>query len=287
MELAVLGNVGFTQSTVGDKLGPWTIGGAAYGFALGAASAGVFPAIYSLVGGDFPNKVLDTIATRVDITNIVKDNLRKTGMFRYKYRNPDVRPSVKCDYGVLVDMQKYASFAKTECKWLHLCATLPLLNIDALPIRLKVQCVSMSFIRSSIQKIISSSRLSLTQSKLVFLNSSEWDALRGSYTWVRKAPSTFIVTDKTNVRAIQSHNEVLRARVDLTPFVLDTTGAGDVFAGAVVARIMQGDTLLDAMKCAIVTAQLVVHNWGLRSLEQQLFGQYFRLQKCFTSNCID
>jgi sugar/nucleoside kinase (ribokinase family) len=276
--LAVLGNIGFTQSTICGNTGPWTIGGAAYGVALGAAFVGGHPSMYSIVGVDFPEYILKVIGEKINTKHVLIDNKAITAKFKCTYPDVNASPHIECDFAALSEMQRYAENVKGDCSWLHVCAMSPLTSIDALPIRLGANNVSISFVKTSLIKSIMANLHSVKESKIMFLNQSEYETLCAYSLCYRKLPSTLLITNREKVTAFQNGNEPLQIFVGPVPFVIDPTGAGDALAGAIIARLMKGDSLYNAINVGIETATLVIQKWGLSALEEKLFGKRVLLQ---------
>src|ERR1035437_3933702 len=273
MKLTIIGNVGFTRSTVGEIRGPWTIGGAAYGIALGAAYGGLFPAICSVVGSDLTDKTLLSISRSINIENIQKHPSLLSGRFDFNYFEHNTNPNVITEFNALTNMQYLVKSQNIQSTWVHICAMKPLRNIDNIHALYPSKNVSISFIKSSILAMLGTSNKTVSNARLLFFNKSEWNdvQLRPEYSQ-NMTSSMVVVTSKENVSLFQGGYLMFSVKTAKINNIVDTTGAGDIFAGTVIARVVLGDSLSKAILEGIKAAQIAVTGWGLTKIELELFG---------------
>lgn len=272
MNLTIAGNIGFLYATCEALTGPRTIGGAAYGVAMGAAHCGQRSALISVVGHDFPYHAYELLSRHIDMTGVSRSHRFSTGRFDYKYNSHDQPPNVQWEPGALVLLQNAVNSELSQCDWVHVCAMKPLQSIDALHLEDCAPRGSLSFTAGSMLAVMESARLALAWSTVIFLNDMEWHLLSAREHWLNRIDARIIVTGKEAVHIVVRGRVIETIPTIPSSSVVDPTGAGDAFVGGVVSALMHNLPFVDAIKQGMAVADVTLQDWGQRALEKELFG---------------
>ena len=78
-------------------------------------------------------------------------------------------------------------------------------------------------------------------------------------------PSMIVVTEGSKGSRWFLKNSQFTCDAVLPSYIKDTTGAGDAFAGASIAKLLQGSSPKEAAKYASTLASFVVEKWGCQT----------------------
>jgi cytidine kinase len=260
MDVVIVGHLGFefvsTPHGQADSLG-----GAAYYSAVGAALSGARVSLVSSVGEDYP---IDTIAALgIDVSHVAVQ-AGSSSRFVISYAPTFAERSVEFDLGVGGDIRWPDDFT-TTARYIYIATNLPdsqleLLRhvrrcgIDAL---VAVECFD-QFIQAYPETVCRVVR----EADLFFANLAEFGLLRG------RCGDTFgdYVVKKAE-RGAEFCVGGRRVCADSPEVELvDPTGAGDVLAGAFLAKCSHGVEPARALDHACKMAAQVVTNFGAQAL---------------------
>jgi ribokinase len=249
-------------------------GGAVIYAALGAAVWGTRVGLVSRIGSDYPAPVLEALASR----GALLDGVRPLG-------RPGIRSWILYEAGGRQMVHQIGSPTHDEATpqpadipagWSNTPAALvcpsPLQAQRTLLNALAAQgtpLVGADPYTPVTQATLAEWRAALEQVDVFFASESELDDPRiGALTRIA-SPRVKAVLLKRGERGGLLY-EPPTARVTEWPgraaAVVDPTGAGDAFAGGVLAALGRGETLRDALACGVVSASLAVEAWGIDGL---------------------
>jgi 2-dehydro-3-deoxygluconokinase len=276
--------VEFNQTTPGQPNYLQGFGGDTSNAAIAAARAGARTAYMSAVGDDnFGRMLLDVWRNEaVDAAHVIVDHAAPTGIYfvthgaaghEFSYRRAGSAAAVM----TLSDMQRSAL---RRTRMLHLSGISLAISPHALAqclkaiqiakaagasicfdsnLRLKLWTLDVA--RAAMQKVIAQTDLFLPSLDDVTALSGlqapdaivQWSHDLGAKTVVLKLGGEGVLVSHQNVRT-----RIPALRVD----AIDATGAGDCFAGNLLARICRGDSVLQAARYANAAAALAVQGFG-------------------------
>lgn len=243
-----------------------TIGGAGFNTAIGAIAAGVRPTLITVVGSDLS---LDEHASVEAVAGppYLQVAPGNTCHFQFTYDADDCPPVIVSDYGNAGLLNGHATTFFLACHWVHISCRNPLESRRLLRhVReWRPERLSIDFIYSSLTQQIVDVASDLGYVDYIFVNSVEFDVARA---WLGPDafPGNTVVTRGAQGAVVFGHGGILAEAPAQTVDVVDATGAGDAFAGAFLARVIEGDSLAEALSAAVVVGTKKVQGIGMTTL---------------------
>lgn len=281
MSLLTVGSVAFdaieTPFGKTDKI----IGGAGTYIALSAANYIEDQRIVSVVGEDFPQEMLDTLASKgVQLEGLQVKKGEKTFFWSGRYHNDmNSRDTLVTELNVLETFDPIipASYQGSDYLMLgNLSPQVQGLVIDRLDTRPKL--IAMDTMNFWMDIALDALKETLAKVDVLFVNDEEARQLSGEYALIKAAKAIHAMGPKTVVIKKGEHGALLfqDGQVFSAPAlpleeVFDPTGAGDTFAGGFMGYIAQtDDTSFENMKRAIIVgsalASFCVEKFGTERL---------------------
>lgn len=265
-ELTLIGNAGRVILVRRDGSTTTFIGGAGFNTAIGTLAAGVRSKLISVIGTDLSKDERATIAlaTEPPFLRIAPGN---TCRFRYSSHADLGLPGIASEYGTAEGLTDHALGFDYAKQWVHISCRDPLNSVRLLQHALSCGAtqISIDFIHPSLIRQLRNVSGELRHVAFIFMNEVEHQATQP---WLQSGlfDGICIVTrGAEGVVAIQDGCVVARATSKRAK-VIDTTGAGDVFAGAFLGRAVAGDSLESALNAASSIAGKKVEHIGTISL---------------------
>lgn len=281
MSLLTVGSVAFdaieTPFGKTDKI----IGGAATYISLAASFFEKNQRIVAVVGDDFPQEMIDTLAAKgVDLEGLQIKAGEKSFFWSGKYHNDmNTRDTLITELNVLENFDPIipASYQGTEYLMLgNLTPQIQTLVIDRLEDRPKF--IAMDTMNFWMDIAMDDLKVTLSKIDLLIINDEEARQLSGVSSLVkaskiiREMGPKFLIIKKGEHGALLFHGDQVFAAPALPlEEVFDPTGAGDTFAGGFMGYIAStGDLSFDNMKRAIIAgsalASFCVEKFGTEKL---------------------
>lgn len=281
MSLLTVGSVAFdaieTPFGKTDKI----IGGAGTYIALSAANYIEDQRIVSVVGEDFPQEMLDILASKgVQLEGLQVKKGEKTFFWSGRYHNDmNSRDTLVTELNVLEKFDPIipASYQGSDYLMLgNLSPQVQEMVIDRLEERPKL--IAMDTMNFWMDIALDALKATLAKVDVLFVNDEEARQLSGEYALTKAAKAIHAMGPKTVVIKKGEHGALLfqNGKVFSAPAlpleeVFDPTGAGDTFAGGFMGYIAQtDDTSFENMKRAIIVgsalASFCVEKFGTERL---------------------
>lgn len=281
MSLLTVGSVAFdaieTPFGKTDKI----IGGAATYISLAASFFEKNQRIVAVVGDDFPQEMIDTLAEKgVDLEGLQIKAGEKSFFWSGKYHNDmNTRDTLITELNVLENFDPIipASYQGTEYLMLgNLTPQIQTLVIDRLEDRPKF--IAMDTMNFWMDIAMDDLKVTLSKIDLLIINDEEARQLSGVSSLVkaskiiREMGPKFLIIKKGEHGALLFHGDQIFAAPALPlEEVFDPTGAGDTFAGGFMGYIAStGDLSFDNMKRALIAgsalASFCVEKFGTEKL---------------------
>ncbi|TXI85397.1 MAG: sugar kinase [Crocinitomicaceae bacterium] len=281
MSLLTVGSVAFdaieTPFGKTDKI----IGGAATYISLAASFFEKNQRIVAVVGDDFPQEMIDTLAEKgVDLEGLQIKAGEKSFFWSGKYHNDmNTRDTLITELNVLENFDPIipASYQGTEYLMLgNLTPQIQTLVIDRLEQR--PQFIAMDTMNFWMDIAMDDLKVTLSKIDLLIINDEEARQLSGVSSLVkaskiiREMGPKYLIIKKGEHGALLFHGDQIFAAPALPlEEVFDPTGAGDTFAGGFMGYIAStGDLSFDNMKRAIIAgsalASFCVEKFGTEKL---------------------
>lgn len=259
-ELNIIGAVGWVEKEIDGKMQAFA-GGAGLNIGLAARRCGPEVSVISVIGSDAPP--LDDLG----FTNLCRVDQGRTARFIYKATDHGSEPTISCHYGVLDEVNEYVCLLSEPYggSWNHICCRAPIDPSRVLThiLQEEPQVVSLDFIYASLPRMLEASAPYLSSVDYVFMNEAELDLAQQSR-HLAGFTGHLIVT-RGEAGAFISKEGQLVAEVSGRKInkILDTSGAGDTFAGTFIAAITKGGSLLEALDDANNEASKIVERIGV------------------------
>lgn len=261
IELAIVGNVAWNHDITpsGEKTSP---GGAVYYSAVGASRFSENVGTVARVGGDFDVSLLTHRGVDIEGIKVIPDG--KTCRFVLT-QYPDNTRTFEAQRGV-ADVVETNIFPDRylSARFVHLSTQPPgeaLLWLDFLAVHKGVSVDSFETFAKDFPDL---TREMFRRSNIIFTNEAEWRIL-GMYG--EEFADKPIIIKRGKDGAIYRHGldsfTVHAPKVD----VIETTGAGDVLAGAFLALRAKGIPVDQALAKAVETASLSVTQFGVEHIQ--------------------
>lgn len=281
MSLLTVGSVAFdaieTPFGKTDKI----IGGAATYISLAASFFEKNQRIVAVVGDDFPQEMIDTLAEKgVDLEGLQIKAGEKSFFWSGKYHNDmNTRDTLITELNVLENFDPIipASYQGTEYLMLgNLTPQIQTLVIDRLEQR--PQFIAMDTMNFWMDIAMDDLKVTLSKIDLLIINDEEARQLSGVSSLVKASKiirdmgPKYLIIKKGEHGALLFHGDQIFAAPALPlEEVFDPTGAGDTFAGGFMGYIAStGDLSFDNMKRAIIAgsalASFCVEKFGTEKL---------------------
>ncbi len=275
-KLLIIGSVAFdaieTPYGKTDKI----LGGAGTYIGLSASNFNVDSAIVSVVGGDFPDKYIELLASKninTEGIEIVKDG--KTFFWSGKYHtNLNKRDTIETQLNVLADFNPVVPTAYKDAEYVMLGNLHPLVQLSALEQIENPKLVVLDTMNFWMDSCLDDLKKVIAKVDVITINDEEARQLSGEESLVQAARVIEAMGPKYVVIKKGEHGALLFYE-DQTFFapalpleeVFDPTGAGDTFAGGFIGYLTKTDNLsFDNMKNA------VIYGSNLASFSVEKFG---------------
>lgn len=281
-KLVIVGTVAFdaieTPFGKTDKI----LGGAATFIGLAASQFNVDSSIVSIVGGDFPQKHLDLLASKnIDISGIEIVKEGKTFYWKGKYHNDmNSRDTLITELNVLehfnpVVPKNYRNADVVMLGNLHPMVQMSVLN----QMETKPKLVILDTMNFWMDCALEDLHKVIKRIDVITINDEEARQLTGEYSLVVAARKIhemgpkYVVIKKGEHGALLFHDDyVFYAPALPLEEVFDPTGAGDTFAGGFAGFIAKtGDISFENMKNAVIygstLASFSVEKFGTERME--------------------
>lgn len=266
IDLAVVGDLAFNHDVtpVGERT---SVGGAAYYSAVGAAVFSDRVGVVARIGEDFDTSFLTR--KRIDTEGVGIDPFAPTCRF-ILIQHPDNTREFSAERGAatVIDTSSFPDRYLTA-SYIHLATSLPEHYITWIrALRSKTDAtISVDTFESFIREDPARSIEAIELSDLLFINEDEAGVLAGlggvktRVPWVLKKGAGGV--EYIEDGAVRYSIPAPRVRVT------DTTGAGDVLAGAFLAQRAQGVTIPEALERAVRTASASVTDFGVEHVSRK------------------
>ncbi|MCR3747034.1 ribokinase [Lentzea californiensis] len=237
-------------------------GGKGANTAVAAARVGASVALVGAVGGDGYGSLLrESLESSGVDTALVKTSSRPTGI-AYITVTPDGENSIVVSPGANADV------SPSDVDALSLGGTAVLTCSLEVPLETVVHAIGAAS-RAGARTVLNLSPVAElpaeTLRQLTVLIVNEHEAAQLAPDWrslLDLGPSSAIVTLGSRGAAVVQESGVVEVPAIEVDEVVDTTGAGDAFAGALSARLAEGDDLVRAARYAAKVAALSVTKAG-------------------------
>ncbi|RNJ79522.1 MAG: sugar kinase [Nitrosopumilus sp. B06] len=275
--LAVFGSASLDTIRTSKKTARNVLGGAAV-FASIAASNFVDTGLIAVIGRDFPKKYLDILSKRMDLRGLaVKDG--RTFRYDGRYsRTLDSRSTVNIELNVLADFKPVVPDDYRKAKFVYLANNDPDQNIRLIKEFDRTRftmCDTIDFWistkRQSVIKMIKSV-------DAVVINDEEAKMLTKEFNLIKCAKkimgwgARLVVIKKAEHGSLMFYDDMVFPSPGFSlEGVVDPTGAGDSFAGAMIGYMAsKGSTSMSVIKKAAVYGNIMgsfaVEGYGLDRL---------------------
>jgi sugar/nucleoside kinase (ribokinase family) len=277
MSLLTVGSVAFdaieTPFGKTDKI----VGGAGTFIALSAANFTKNQQIVSVVGEDFPQEMLDTLASKgVDLAGLQIKKGEKTFFWSGRYHNDmNSRDTLVTELNVLADFDPIIPESYQGASYLMLGNLAPSVQrqvIERLNERPKL--IAMDTMNFWMDIAMDDLRETLKMVDVLIINDEEARQLSGEYSLVKASkviramgPNTLIIKKGEHGALLFQDQKVFFAPALPLEEVFDPTGAGDTFAGGFIGYLAATDDCsFENMKRAIIAGS------ALASFSVEKFG---------------
>ncbi|MEV6716460.1 ribokinase [Lentzea sp. NPDC051208] len=237
-------------------------GGKGANTAVAAARVGASVALVGAVGGDGYGSLLrESLESSGVDTALVKTSSRPTGI-AYITVTPDGENSIVVSPGANADV------SPSDVDALSFDGAAVLTCSLEVPLETVIHAIGAAS-RAGVRTVLNLSPVAElpaeTLRQLTVLIVNEHEAAQLASDWrslLELGPSSAIVTLGSRGAAVVEESGVVEVPAIEVAEVVDTTGAGDAFAGALSARLAEGDDLVQAARYAAKVAALSVTKAG-------------------------
>lgn len=279
-KLVIVGTVAFdaieTPFGKTDKI----LGGAATFIGLAAAQCHADGAIVSIVGGDFPQKYIDMLASKgLDVSGIEIIPDGKTFFWSGKYRNDmNSRDTLVTELNVLENFNPVVPDSYRDAEVVMLGNLHPMVQMSVIEQMKDPKLIVLDTMNFWMDNTLPELMQVIAKVDLIAVNDEEARQLTGEYSLVVAARKImemgpdYVVIKKGEHGALLFHDEeVFFAPALPLEEVFDPTGAGDTFAGGFAGYLAKtGDYSFENMKKAIIygaaLASFCVERFGTERL---------------------
>ena len=281
MSLVVVGSMAFdaieTPFGKSDKI----IGGAGTYIAYCASMFTKPIKQISVVGGDFPQAVLDDLTSRgVNLEGVQIKKDEKTFFWSGKYHTDmNTRDTIDTQLNVLENFNPIVPNSYQDCTYLMLGNLVPAVQSSVITqLKTRPKLIAMDTMNFWMEIMLPDLKHTISLVDLLFVNDSEARELTGEYSLVKAAKKIMAMGPKYVVIKKGEHgallfdaNNIFSAAALPLEDVFDPTGAGDTFAGGFIAHLAAtNDISFNNMKAAVIKgsamASFCVEKFGTQRL---------------------
>lgn len=261
IELAIVGDIAFNEDVTpfGRKI---STGGAAYYSAIGAARFSNNIGIVARVGGDF-DQVRSLADRGVDTAGIYTSFDEKTCRF-ILIQHPNDTRDFKAQRGVsaVVDTGIFPD-SYHSARYIHLPTQLPEHSLKWLDFMNNRGGVSVDSFEAFVKDFRELTLEMFRRADMIFTNEVEYEELRHAGTAIFNKPMV-LKRGRHGAVYIDGENSITVPAPMVT--TIDTTGAGDVLAGAFLAQRAKDRDVRVSLEEAVKTASSTVTRFGVEHL---------------------
>lgn len=280
IELVIVGHLAWNEDITprGHRL---SVGGAAYYSGVGASV--VKPrrvGIIARAGTDFPLRQLEEIGLNTSGVQVIPDG--KTARFTVRQRDDQTR-EFQADWGVLLGNRPPIPTEYEGAVHVHLATAPPEEQLGWLA---KVRgwhgapSVSVDLFEAWVEQFPVATAEIVRRADLVFMNERELETLRSQNVLM---PDACVITRGSRGAEFAGGGLMVARPAPMVPCV-ETTGAGDLLAGAMLSLLLCGAPVEQALEAAIRIASASVQDFGIdhSALQAALDGARlsFQTQTC-------
>jgi sugar/nucleoside kinase (ribokinase family) len=281
MSLVIVGSVAFdaieTPFGKTDKI----IGGAASYIALATSYFTKNIKLVAVVGEDFPQSFIDTLANKgVSTEGLQIKKGEKSFFWSGKYHTDmNSRDTLVTELNVLENFDPIVPESYQDCEYLMLGNLSPQVQMTLLNrLNKRPKLVVMDTMNFWMEIALEDLKATLTKIDVLTINDEEARQLSGEYSLVKAAqkiqamgPKYLIIKKGENGALLFHNDEVFFAPALPLEEVFDPTGAGDTFAGGFIGYLAKTDDIsFENMKNAIIygsaMASFCVEKFGTERL---------------------
>lgn len=237
-------------------------GGKGANTAVAAARVGASVALIGAVGGDGYGSLLrESLESSGVDTALVKTSARPTGI-AYITVTPDGENSIVVSPGANADV------SLSDVDGISFDGAQVLTCSLEVPLETVIHAIGVAS-RAGVRTVLNLSPVAElpaeTLKQLTVLIVNEHEAAQLASDWrdlLKLGPTSAIVTLGSRGAAVVARTGVVEVPSIKVDEVVDTTGAGDAFAGALSARLAEGDDIVQAAEYAVKVAALSVTKAG-------------------------
>ncbi|WP_330271806.1 ribokinase [Lentzea sp. NBC_00516] len=237
-------------------------GGKGANTAVAAARVGASVALIGAVGGDGYGSLLrESLESSGVDTALVKTSARPTGI-AYITVTPDGENSIVVSPGANADV------SLSDVDDISFDGAQVLTCSLEVPLETVIHAIGVAS-RAGVRTVLNLSPVAelpaATLKQLTVLIVNEHEAAQLASDWrdlLKLGPTSAIVTLGSRGAAVVARTGVVEVPSIKVDEVVDTTGAGDAFAGALSARLAEGDDIVQAAEYAVKVAALSVTKAG-------------------------
>lgn len=263
-DLIIIGDLAYNLDLTPNG-GKKSLGGSAYYCALGASTVSSKVGVVSRVGKDFKIQALKKRG--IDVEGIKVINNGQTPLFilcQFSNKKRLFWPELGLANEIDVSIFPQSYFST---KYIHLATSDPVKYLkwfNFLKKRIKETTISADAFEQYVTDDPKDTIDVIKKVDLFFINEEECSVLKKQNGFTIRKPYIFKRGEKGAEFRDGYHNISIKAP-KVKP--IDTTGAGDVLAGAYLASIAQGKSIKDALTIAVKVASKSVTNFGVEHIK--------------------
>ncbi len=260
--LALIGDIAFNEDRTphGNKV---SVGGAAYYALIGASLFCENVGLVAKVGTDFDLHHLDP--THANTRGIQVEDGETCRFVLTQHANNTRDFTAERGVAATVDTAHFPPEYKTA-RFLHLATQLPQHALEWLKYLSGHGSVSVDAFESFVLQHPEETKLMLNQADIIFLNEAEYEQLGATYVRTLNKPIVLKRGDQGATMRLHGENISVNAPQVLA---VETTGAGDVLAGALLAQLALGVSPGQALHEAVQIASKSVTDFGVEHIRKE------------------
>lgn len=263
LDVGVIGDIAWNQdiTPTGNKISP---GGAAYYSAVGAARYSEKVGVVARIGDDFATELLTQKG--IDVAGVRVIDGGQTCKFVLTQHEDNTREfSAQRGVASVVDTAVFPP-SYMSAKFMLLPTQLPEHALRWLDVLSGHSHVSVDSFEKFVQEFPDLTMQMFRRASLIFVNEVEFELIHQFGDTVFDAP---IILKKGKEGAVYMQGKEVYTVPAPMVVPIDTTGAGDVLAGAFLAQRAQGIPIEKALEQAVKTASLSVTEFGVEHIVRQ------------------
>ncbi|MFH2022117.1 MAG: PfkB family carbohydrate kinase [Patescibacteria group bacterium] len=258
-KVILIGDIAFNEdiTPAGSKVSP---GGGAYYSMVGATHFSEAVGVVATIGADFDYQTLSRRKANLQGVKIKSGNTCRFVVTQYPDNSRDF--SAKRGVAEQIDTTIFPSNYR-DAKFIHLPSQLPEHALIWLSYLKGHSGLTVDAFKTFVIAFPELTRKMFDEASLIFLNEEEYRALNGSTPVLNEKPVILKLGERGAIYQSRTETYVVPApRVN----VLETTGAGDVLAGAFLAQLAEGVPIPLALETAVSLASRSVTEFGVEHL---------------------